>query len=499
MSQGKTSENELHAMIKRFREMKKEGRILYLDAEQYEDIIDFYIYSKDYKNAVDAIEVAMQIHPDNTRLIATRVAMYIDEGKLEEAREMINKVLDDNALHIRLIHAELLVVEGKKKEAGIILDSFYEEDMDEIDCLDIGLLCSDIGFNEKALYWLKKCLEFNPENEEAMLILCECHQCMGQYEVTIPLYNKLIDKDPYSAEYWSGLGESYFYLGEFDKAVDACDLALVIDDKNGEAYTIKGHACYQLENYQESVEAYKQACHLGSMQPEYAFMFIAFNYIGTEEWDEAYEYIEKAMSHTDENSPVFSDLLINSARCLFYMNKKKEAHRTLEFVQKRFPNNISGSIYNGKFYLKEGNRGKAIINFEKAIVSNPGAETWYQIGLSAMKCGSYDIAKNAFEHVEDIEPCYKNLTEHIVQVTNELFGNREIVLNREALKEHLKTIYPNGVDNLLNISLSIDEYIRKARKEGKSEEEIRELTEALKQLNDILKSFGIGQKEDEIG
>jgi tetratricopeptide (TPR) repeat protein len=496
MSQRKTSQDEFRTMIERFREMKEEGKILYLDAEQYEDIVEFYIYNKDYKNAVEAIEMAMRIHPGNTRLIVTRIALYIDERKLEEAREMINKILDDNSFHIRLIHAELLIMEDKEEEASMVIDSFDKEDIDEMDCLDIGLLCSDIGFNEKALYWLKRCLELNPENEEAIVAICECYQCMGQYEVTIPLYNKLIDKDPYSAEYWSGLGESYFYLGQFDKAIEACDFALVIDDKTGEAYTIKGHAYYQLENYKESVEAYREAWLLGSLESEYATMFIAFSYIGMEEWDNAYEYIKKAMTQVNENSLVFPDLLINSARCMFHTNKKEEAHSTLESAQERFPNNVLACTYNGKFYLKEGNREKAIINFDKAVAINPTADTWYQIGVFAMKCEDYEIAKNAFEHVEKINPDYENLTENMTYVTDKLFDERHLTINRKMFKERFRIMAACGGGR--PEALNIDEYVRRAKEEGKSEKEIEKLIKVLEQLNDLLENFDIDQEEDEI-
>ncbi|MDR0658570.1 MAG: hypothetical protein LBG18_06525 [Mediterranea sp.] len=496
MNQGDTPQDELRATIKRFREMKEEGKIPYLDAEEYEDIVEFYINSKDYKNAIEAIEMAMQIHPDNTILTVTRIALYIDEGKPEEARKLINKVLDDNSLHVRLIHAELLVVEGKEKEAGMIIDSFDEEEMDEIDCLDIGFLCSDIGFNEKALYWLNKCLELNPENEDALLAVCESYQSMGQYEATIPLYNKLIDKDPYSADYWAGLGESHFYMGQFDKAIEACDFALVIDNNTGEAYTFKGHAYYQLENYQKSVEAYKEAWALGSMETEFALMFIAFSYIGMEEWDNAYEYIRKALTKATEYSPLLPDLLINSARCLFHMNKQEEAHRTIESVQKRFPDNVFAYTYDGKFYLKEGNREKAIINFEKAVAISPTADTWYQIGLLAMKCEDYEIAKNAFEHVEKIDPDYENLIENMIYVTTKLLNERYIMINRKKLKEYLRTLAANGMAR--PETLIIDDYIRQAKKEGKSEEEIEKLIGALDQLNDLLKNFDVDQEEDEI-
>ena len=482
-------------MIKRLQEMKEEGKILYLDAEQYEDIVEYYIFSKEYNTAAEVIEMALQIHPDNTRLVATRVALYIDENKLKEARETINTVLDDDAFHVRLIHAELLVVEGKEKEAHMIIDSFKEEETDEIDCLDIGVFCYDVGFNEKSLYWLEKSLNLNPDNEDTILAICDCYQSLGQYEKTIDLYNKLIDKDPYSVECWSGLGKSYFYLGQFDKAIEACDFALVSDDKAGEAYTIKGHAYYQLENYPESVEAYKEAWRLGNLEVEFAPMFIAFSYIGMGEWDNAYEYIKKAIARTNENSPVFPDLLINSARCLHHMSKNEEAHSTLEFVQERFPDSALAFIYNGKYYLKEGEREKAITNFDKATAISPTADTWYQIGLLATNCEEYELAKDAFEEVGEIDPNFEDLAQNLVYVNSQLGNENYTMVNRKMLKKHIRTLVENGERPEL---LNIDEYIRKAKEEGKSEEEIDELTAALEQLNDLLENFDVDQEEDEV-
>lgn len=495
MRQRKSSQDEeLFEMIKRFQEMNEDEKILYLDSEQYEDIIEYYILNKELEKAAEAVDMALLIHPDNTRLVAVRVALFIDEEKLKEARETINKVLDDNSLHVRLIHAELLVVEDKEKEANMIIDSFKEEETDEIDCLDIGILCYDVGFYEKALYWLNECLKFNPENEDAIHNICECHQVMGQYEKTIALYNKLIDKDPYSAEYWSGLGKSYFYLEQFNKAIEACDFALVSDDKTGEAYTIKGHAYYQLENYQESVKAYKEAWCLESLDAEFAPMFIAFCYIGMEEWDNAYEYIKKAIAQVDENSPIFPDVLINSARCLFNMNKKEEAHSTLEFVQKRFPNNELAFIYNGKYYLKEGNRQKATLNFDKAVAISPTADIWYQIGLMAMNCEEYEIARDAFDQVKKIDPKFEDLAQNMVYVANKLIGDKYMVINRKMLKERIRDMVAGGERPEL---LNIEEYVLQARKEGKTEEEIDELITTLEQLNDLLKNFDIDQEEDD--
>ena len=177
------------------------------------------------------------------------------------------------------------------------------------------------------------------------------------------------------------------------------------------------------------------------------------------------------------------------------MNKQEEAHRTIESVQKRFPDNVFAYTYNGKFYLKEGNREKAIINFEKAVAISPTADTWYQIGLLAMKCEDYEIAKNAFEHVEKIDPDYENLIENMIYVTTKLLNERYIMINRKKLKEYLRTLAANGMAR--PETLIIDDYIRQAKKEGKSEEEIEKLIGALDQLNDLLKNFDVDQEEDE--
>lgn len=489
-------DKELLAMIERFEEMKDKGKILYLDAGQYEDIIEYYIFDKDFIKAAEVVDTALQIHPDNTRLIATRVALYIDEERIEEARQTIDPILDDHSFHVRLIHAELLVLEEKEKEAEKILDAFDPKDMDEIDCLDVGILCYDIGFYEKGLHWFGKCLNLNPENEEALANMCGCYQGLGQYQKTIDLYNQLIDKDPYSAEYWSGLSKSYFYMNQFDKAIEACDFALIGDETAGEAYTIKGHAYYQLENYQEALNAYQEAWRLGSLETEFAPMFIAFCYIGMEAWEKAHQCIEEAMERTNEHSSVFPDLLVNSARCLFNMNRNQEAHQTLTFAQERFPNYALAYIYNGNYYLKEGDRNKAIENFEKAVALSPTADTWNQIAVWAMSCEDYELAKDAFDHVEVIDPEYEDLPSNMTFVINKLIGDESLVVNRKILKERLRKLVENGMER--PESFDIESFIQQAKLEGKSEQEISELVIALEQLNDLLENFDIDQEEDEI-
>ena len=177
------------------------------------------------------------------------------------------------------------------------------------------------------------------------------------------------------------------------------------------------------------------------------------------------------------------------------MNKNEEAHSTLEFAQERFPDNVLACIYNGNYYLKEGNRDKAIENFEKAVKISPTADTWNQIAVWAMSCEDYELAKNAFDHVEKIDPEYEDLPNNMAFVINKLIGEDNLILNRKMLKKKLRGLVENGMDR--PESFDIESFIEQARSEGKSENEISEMITALEQLNDLLENFDIDQEEDE--
>lgn len=92
-------------------------------------------------------------------------------------------------------------------------------------------------------------------------------------------YNKLIDKNPYSAPYWFGLARCYFEQQLFDKAIEACDYAIVSDEEFADAYMMKGHAFYQLGNEESALENYTLAEKYKAVSPNFLHMFIGFNEI----------------------------------------------------------------------------------------------------------------------------------------------------------------------------------------------------------------------------
>lgn len=464
-----SQDKEILALIERFEEVKGAGKTPYFDAEEYEDIVEFYMYNMKLDKAMEATEMGLRIHPDDTHLTTMQVVVYITKENLEEARRVLTPILNSNDLHIRLTHIQLLAAEGKGEKALEILRELKNEENDDNDCYDIGVTCFDVGFVPESLEWLEKSLSINPNSEYTLQTLCDYYQFAKDYDKTVRLYNKLIDKDPYEPEYWTGLARSYFHMGQYNETIDACDFAIVSNESYGEAYAYKAHAYCQLENFLEAIEYYKKALKLRGLEEDSALTFIAFSYIGLEDWNNAYDYLQKVIPLTEEKSLIMVDLLINSARCAFNLGKREEAHKTLEHVQELRPDNANAYIYSGAYYLKENKRDKAIEYFSRATTVADTADTWYQIAIWAASCEDFRLAIVAFDQVKRIEPNYDDLNLNIsfaggYRGPNEPFGN--IISSK---------------DEDFNLELISEQ----ARLEGKSEKEIEELRSALDYLNNL--------------
>ncbi len=149
-------------------------------------------------------------------------------------------------------------VKGKVDEAEQLLDSI--EDKDELaNIVDIAYMYIDMGYPDKSSVMAEQRIEQLPEEEAFLAATADCFPCARIESKAETFYNRLIDKNPYSAPYWFGLARCYFEQQLFDKAIEACDYAIVSDEEFADAYIMKGHAFYQLGNEESALENYTLA------------------------------------------------------------------------------------------------------------------------------------------------------------------------------------------------------------------------------------------------
>ena len=75
---------------------------------------------------------------------------------------------------------------------------------DRANIVDVSYMYIDMGFPEKALTWLTRGREKYAEEEAYLAVTGDCYYAQGLVEKATFVFNKLIDKNPYSAPYWFG-------------------------------------------------------------------------------------------------------------------------------------------------------------------------------------------------------------------------------------------------------------------------------------------------------
>ena len=201
-------DKELQEMAEQYEAAKAENRTIYLDADDLADLADWYAVHHKYAMATEVVEYGLGIHPDNTALLVEQAYLFLDTQHKEQAKDILERIAEESS-EVKVLKANLLLGEGKEEEAEAILDSIDDKD-DLANIVDVSYMYIDMGFPEKALTWLTRGLEKYAEEEAYLAVTGDCYYAQGLFEKATFFFNKLIDKNPYSAPYWFGLARCYF-------------------------------------------------------------------------------------------------------------------------------------------------------------------------------------------------------------------------------------------------------------------------------------------------
>lgn len=408
-------DKEIQELAEQYEMAMSENKSFYQDADDLADLADWYSTKKLYAKALEIVEYGLKLHPDNMTLMIEYAYLFLDLGKKAKAREVIENFPETYSPEAKVVRAHLLLSEGKLNDAEKLLDTIEDKE-DLANVLDVSYMYLDMGYPDKALEWLKPVKNEYADKEAYIAVVADCYYSKGMTEKAIPMYNQLIDQKPYSPSYWVSLAKCYFEENKFDQAIDACDYALVCDDEFADAYLLKGHCFYQLDNEETALEFYQKARKLQGLEPEFVYSFIGLCKISQSKWDEGYENLEKAIQLNEKEDPcsyLLPNLYSNAGLCLAKMGKKRKAHQYCKKAQKLEPKGPEAYLIEGRIYVEEGDFDKGIKQWTKALKCAPYAETWNEIGMHSLEAGFLDYAKVALERVCELEPNFEGINEKL--------------------------------------------------------------------------------------
>ncbi|MEY3432145.1 MAG: hypothetical protein RL131_81 [Bacteroidota bacterium] len=348
----------------------------FLSEESFERIIDHFDDQDALPKAMEAAEIGILQFPYSSSLLVKKADLLIATRQYKKALALLDKaeILDRNDIDIYILRTDAYLALDMQEKAVVLLEEAIQhfEGDERIDLLfELADVYDDYEAFEKIFDCLQLILEYDPNNEEALYKICFWTDFTGRNEESIRVHSKIIEEYPYNDLAWFNLAAAYQGLRLFEKAIDAYQYAIVINEKFDYAYRNMADALMRLHRYKEAIESlekvielarpedliyqaighcyekiknyaqarfyYRKASHLN---PDDArlYMKVAGTYMKEKKYQQAIKYLEMAL-RIKRLDPEFN---LTMGECYLQLDKFKDAvHYFLAAVQSK-PKNIKG-------------------------------------------------------------------------------------------------------------------------------------------------------------
>ena len=365
-------EKDRKAAIKRYEEMLETHDSAYFDSEEFEYIIDHYTQHNQLKRSRQAVEMAMDQHPESNMLKIKYARQYLLENDAQRAFEImqhVERIDDDDDPDYFLTLGSCLAMLGKSEEA---LENYFSAlpYFDEDEKFD---LYNAIAYEyqhtrqyDLALQFYDKALPFADDKDTIYHEIRCCYLSAGRKEEALAYFHGLIDKDPYNSKAWTNIGDVYRMMGQYEESIDPYEYALSIDPEDLWTNMHLADIYYDLGRYKEAIDTLEEALR---------------------------NNVETSMIHTTIGD------------CYYRLNDLQTAeehfHKALEI------NDMIGAGWAGLGYVysDRGDSRKAIRCFKKALELEPWeTDHLYSLATDYMKLKEYDIALDCLRKIQEQTP-----------------------------------------------------------------------------------------------
>lgn len=363
---------EFKENLKKYEAARQTGSSVYLEPDDLTDISEYYHLHGRLDDALEANRLALQMFPGATSplVFRARVALLVDNDP-QKAMAIADKISDKTDFDYYYILAEIWIAQGNIKEAEDYLEEKYHQISDEDDAedfvLDVATLYADYDEFRMAKQWLNiSTLDDNPDYKEL-----EGRIAMGEghYEKSERIFNKLLDNDPYSSDYWDQLASSQFLHRNLKGSIESSDFSLAIDPDNPDAIINKANGLAALGNLDEALNYYQRFCEL---QPhsELGEMGVASVFTAQRKFAEALKHLQKAETVAGFNNPNRLEILRQQCLVNAYLGHYEDAFANIDQMDQAHNHvDAENAVLRGYVYLMAQHRDMASQWFDFAITS----------------------------------------------------------------------------------------------------------------------------------
>src|SRR5438477_2122323 len=383
------NKEEINELLKQYENLKTGRSHSFLDEEAFEKIVEFFDEKEDLQKALEAAEVGSEQYPFSSALLIKKADILLSLQRYHDALKVLEQaeLYDGADINLYILKTDVWLALDQQEKAVELLEkalhSFEGEERIEL-LFELADVYDDYEEFDKVFDCLKLILEQDPNNEEALYKICFWTDFTGNNEASIRLHEKIIDDFPYNELAWFNLAAAYQRLKLYEKAIDAYQYAITIDEKFDYAYRNMGDAFIRLRKFKEAIDAlekvlelskpedvifeaighcydrlhnyaqarfyYRKASHMNSEESK-IFYKIACTYYNEGQWESAIKQLDNALK-IHRLQPEYNLLM---GECKFKVGAVREAIQYLSNVVRVRPKNLSGwealirCLYRGNF------------------------------------------------------------------------------------------------------------------------------------------------------
>ncbi|MEJ7913510.1 MAG: tetratricopeptide repeat protein [Chitinophagaceae bacterium] len=305
----KNNQDDIKVLLKHFENLRNGKSSVFLEEESFEQIVDYFDEQEDFTRALEAAEISIEYFPFSSSLLIRHADILLSLRKYHEALESLNKAetFDGTDINLYILKTDAYLALDKQSKAVTVLEDaigrFEGEEKIEL-LFELADVYDDYEEFDKVFDCLMLILQDSPANEEALYKICFWTDFTGRNEESIRLHLSIIDETPYNELAWFNLGAAYQGLKLYEKAIDAYQYAIVIDEKFDYAYRNIGDAFIRLRNYKEAIEALEKVLEL-SKPEEVIYEAIGHCYDKMKNYAQARFHYRKASHLNPDDSKLY--------------------------------------------------------------------------------------------------------------------------------------------------------------------------------------------------
>jgi tetratricopeptide (TPR) repeat protein len=361
----------LKELLKHYNNLRYGRSTIFLEEESFEKIIDYFDDLEEYPKALEAVEMSLEYFPYSSALLLRKANILLINRKYHEALSILEKaeMFDASDVNLYILKTDAYLALDRQEQAVEILEEAINrfEGDEKLELLfELADVYDDYEEFEKVFDCLKLILEEEPTNQEALYKICFWTDFTGRNEESIRLHLNIIEEHPYNELAWFNLAAAYQGLKLYEKAIDAYQYAIVIDEKFDYAYRNMGDAYIRIRKYKEAIEALEKVIEL-SKPEEVIYEAIGHCYDKLKNYAQARFHYRKA-SHL---APDDSKLYYKIAQTYYHEEQWVSASKQLEAALNIHQLQTEYNLLMGECKLKLGLVKDSIQYFSTVVRAKP--------------------------------------------------------------------------------------------------------------------------------